>query len=703
MILWTVLALVCSCAKSSSESHDFVSYVNPLYGTLSNSSFSTGNTYPATARPWGMHFWTPQTTQSLRDGWIYSYYKENLRMYGFRQTHQPSPWMGDYGQFSIMPFTGEATGIPSSAFSHKSEESRPYCYSVYLADYDCLVELTPTSHAAAFRLTYPESNVSGFRVDADGEIQIDGKRIYGTSSLNRGGVSENFANFFIIESDTGFEAVGDNVFVFKTSKGQVVNLSVASSFVSFEQADLNLAEVAERDFDTIKEEGHNEWNELLGRVAVSDDRKVDEKKIFYTCLYRSLLFPRDLSEIDGCGRRIHYSPHDGKVHDGYLFSDTGFWDTFRSLFALIDWVYPETSVAIQEGLVNHYLESGFLPEWGSPGHRDCMIGNNSASVVAEAYLKGLRGYDIDTLWEALVKDAHSVEPVSNTSGRRGWEEYYRLGYVPSDIGVKESAATTMEYAYDDWCIWQLGKALGKDGLEEYEKASQNYRNIYRPEYSMVSGKLSDGSWNGELNPYKWGGDFTEGNAIQYTWSVFHDPDGLMELMDGKEAFEHNLDQIFDLPPFYDDSYYGFQIHEIKEMTVMNYGNYAHGNQPAQHIAYMYNYCDKPEKTQFRVSEIMRRFYTAGPDCYCGDEDNGQTSAWYVFSALGFYPVCPASCEYALAAPLFTEVNVSVPGHRALNINTKGDAATKKASINGHRLGTIIKHDDLLKGGELSFR
>lgn len=704
-----ITAGICSCCKNESA-EDLSSYANPLYGTLSSFRFSTGNTYPATAVPWGMHFWTPQTAQSLNDGWAYSYYKDDLRIYGIRQTHQPSPWMGDYGQFNLMPCTNANYADPqqrSSAFSHKSEVSKPYYYSVYLADHDCFVELAPTEHAAAIRICYPEREMSYLYIDTDSPVRVEGNRIYGTSSKHWQGLNENFANYFVIEADTDIDLVDGAAVGFKTPDGKTINLKVASSFISHDQALLNMNEV-NAGLEAVKEEGHRKWNDVLGRIKVKDDN-IDNKRIFYTCLYRSLLFPRSLSEIDAEGKRVHYSPYDGQVHEGHLYSDTGFWDTFRSLFALIDWIYPETAQAIQEGLVNHYLESGFLPEWGSPGHRSCMIGNNSASVVAEAYLKGLRGYDIEKLWEAVVHDANNVEPTSRTSGRVAHEQYYSLGYVPCDIGVKESAARTLEYAYDDWCIWQLGKALGKseEELSQYEKASQNYRNIYRSECSMACGRNSDGSWRGELNPYKWGGDFTEGNSIQYTWSVFHDPKGLMELMGGRENYEKNLDAIFDLPPFYDDSAYGFMIHEILEMLVMNYGNYAHGNQPAQHIAYMYDYCGKPEKTQYRVREIMRRFYTPGPDCYCGDEDNGQTSAWYVFSALGFYPVCPASCEYALGSPLFKEAVVSVPGHKSLKIKAK-DNSEENVYAKDIRLGcrkiknSVITHDQLLGGGTLNF-
>jgi len=337
-----------------------------------------------------------------------------------------------------------------------------------------------------------------------------------------------------------------------------------------------------------------------------------------------------------------------------------------------------------------------------------MVGNNSASVVAEAWLKGIRGnYDIETLWQALVHGAHAVHPTVASSGRLGYEYYDSLGYVPCDVGINESAARTLEYAYDDWCIWQLGKALGKseEELAPYEKASQNYRNLFRKDAGLMSGRKADGTFPADFNPLKWGGDFTEGNSLHYTWSVFHDPDGLMELMGGKEAFEATLDGVFSMPPDFDDSYYGFTIHEIREMQIMNMGNYAHGNQPIQHMLYLYDWCDQPRKAQALIREVMDKFYTPAPDGYCGDEDNGQTSAWYVFSALGFYPVCPASCEYAVGIPLFEKATLHLPGGDVvINTQNKTESYIDSFKLNGRSVKhPFIKHDDLKDGARLDFK
>lgn len=720
LILLAVAAIVIASSsdrKGGPARQDPVDYVNPLTGTASSFELSTGNTYPAIALPWGMNFWTPQTGRN-GDGWTYTYSANKIR--GFKQTHQPSPWINDYGAFSIMPVT---TGPVydeegrQSWFSHKAETAKPYYYKVYLADHDVVVELAPTERAVAFRLKYPQKDTSYLVVDAyeGGTIEVSRDRhmISGCSTYNHGGVAEGFKNWFIVVSDTPFECItidGSIAMVgFKTAKGQEVNLRVASSFISREQAELNLNELGDKSFDEVALSGRARWNEVLGRIQV-EDPDIDNMRTFYSCLYRSLLFPRDLSEIGPSGRRVHRSPFNGEIRDGYLFADTGFWDTFRSLFPLLDLLYPDQEVKMQEGLVNTWRESGFLPEWASPGHRPCMVGNNSASVVAGAYIKGLRGYDAEELWEAVTHGAHAVHPEINSTGRLGWEYYDSHGYVPCDAGIRESAARTLEYSYDDWCIYSFGKALGKseEELAPYAKAALNYRNLFDKEYNLMAGRRRDGSFARPFSPLKWGGDFTEGNSLHYTWSVFHDPAGLIALMGGEQGFVSMLDSIFTIPPLFDDSYYGFPIHEIREMQVMNMGNYAHGNQPIQHMLYLYDWAGQPWKAQQHIREVMDMFYDSNFDGYCGDEDNGQTSAWYVFSALGFYPVCPASDEYAIGTPLFRKVTLNFPDGKKTVLeapqNSRENYYIDAVKLNGKSwTRNYFKHSDLTRGVRIRYK
>lgn len=721
--LISMAIIACSFSSCTSDEDSYavfepVEYVNTMMGTMSVHQLSTGNTYPAVAMPWGTHFWTPHTGK-MGDGWAYVYMANHIR--GFKQTHQPSPWMNDYGQFSLMPVTTGPVWEEddrASWFSHKTEVATPYHYSVYLADHDTSVEFSPTERAVAFRITYPEREMSYLVLDAfkNAEVKVEGNRITGYVTNNSGGVADNFRNYFVVESDTPFEFVKEinedrsyALVGFKTFRGQKVNLKVASSFISPEQALCNLDELGDGDVDRLAETGRQRWNEVLSRIEVRDD-DLDDLRTFYSCLYRSLLFPRDLSEVTPDGRRVHYSPHDGQIHDGYLFTDTGLWDTFRSLFALLYLVYPDTAENIMEGYVNHYLESGLLPEWASPGHRDCMIGNNSASVVAEAYLKGIPCEDYQILWEALKAGTHTYDrEVYGASGRLGWEYYDSLGYVPCDVGINEDAARTLEYSYDDWCIYAMGKAMGKseEELAPYAKAAMNYRNLYRDDVSLMGGRNADGTFPENFNQYKWGGSFTEGNALHYTWSVFHDPAGLAVMMGGLEKFGENIDEIFNMPPIFDDSYYGYTIHEIREMQIMNMGNYAHGNQPVQHMLYLYDWCGQPWKAQKRIREVMDKMYTPTPDGYCGDEDNGQTSAWYVFSALGFYPVCPASCEYALGTPLFEEVIINLPSGKKIEICAEGNPEDAfyidRMSVDGEEYTrNYLTHKQLTDGASIRY-
>lgn len=701
-------------ASALCHAEDYTRYVNPMMGTQSSFELSAGNTYPAIARPWGMNFWTPQTGKN-GDGWQYTYDAHTIC--GFKQTHQPSPWINDYGCFSIMP-TGNKKVFREedrrSWFSHKGEECRPNYYSVYLADHDVKAEMTPTERAVAFRFTVPEG-MNYFVIDAFGkgrDIKVENNRITGVSTHNHGGVPDNFANYFVVEFDrpVAFVENMDSIAVvgFPMRRGDTIAARAASSFISPEQAMTNLKETEGKSFDGLVEEGCRAWNDVLGRIAVEDD-DIDHKRIFYSCLYRSTLFPRKFYEIDASGKPVHYSPYNGKVADGYMYTDTGLWDTFRSLFPLLNLMYPSQSLEMQEGFLNAYRESGFFPEWCSPGHRECMVGNNSASVLADAWLKGIRVSDPETLWKGLTHGANNVHPSVKSTGRIGHEYYNRLGYVPYDVGINENAARTLEYAYDDWCIYRFGKSIGrpKSELDTYARRALNYRNLFDKESSLMRGRNADGSFAEPFSPLKWGDAFTEGNAWHYTWSVFHDPAGLKKLMGGEEKFVAMLDSVFSVPPLYDDSYYGFPIHEIREMTVMNMGNYAHGNQPVQHMIYLYDWTDQPWKAQFHVRDVMERMYTAAPDGYCGDEDNGQTSAWYVFSALGFYPVAPASDQYAIGSPLFRKAVLNLENGKTLTIkadnNSRNTPYIHSLSIDGKDYGkNYLTHGQLLKGGTLSF-
>ncbi len=731
----SVLLILSSCnetVKNCLQVEDPVDYVNTLMGTDSEFALSNGNTYPAIATPWGMNFWTPQTNK-MGDGWGYQYDAHKIR--GIKQTHQPSPWINDYAAFSLMAVTGELKFKEEerqSWFSHKAEIAKPHYYQVYLADYDVNVEVTPTERAAQFRFTFPDNEssyvlVDGFHQGSYVKILPEERKVIGYCRNNSGGVPENFHNYFVVEFDKDFDAVNTwnkdeltegkeaegyhvgAVLKFKTTKGEQVHAKVASSFISYEQAQLNLdREIGDDSFKVTKQKAHKAWLTELNKIKV-EGGTVDQQRIFYSTLYRVLLFPRKFYEYNQSNEVVHYSPYNGEVLPGYMFTDNGFWDTFRAVFPFFTVMYPELNNQIMEGLVNTYKESGWLPEWASPGHRGCMIGTNSAVNIADAYLKGMRDYDIETLYEAILKNTEAYNKEITSVGRYGASYYNELGYVPYDVGIHENAARTLEYAFADYNIYKLAKALGKpqDEIDLFAKRAQNYRNLFCEENMLMRGKNADGTFQEPFSAFKWGGAFTEGNSWHYTWSVFHDIEGLKQLMGGNDEFVGMLDKVFELPPVFDDSYYGFPIHEIREMQIMNMGQYAHGNQPIQHMPYLYNYAGQPWKSQYWVRKVMDKLYTPNPDGYCGDEDNGQTSAWYVFSAMGFYPVCPGQDVYVIGSPIFDKVTVSLPNGNELVIasenNGKDNVYVQRLTVNGVVWDkNFIGHDELLKGGLLKF-
>ena len=718
-------------AQKLRENINPVDYVNPLMGTDSKPDLSNGNTFPAIGLPWGMNLWTPQTGR-MGDGWAYQYTANKIN--GFKQTHQPSPWMNDYGAFAIMPITGKVRFNEqdrASWFSHKAEIAKPYYYKVFLADDDVTTEIAPTERAASFRFTFPKADTSSVIIDAldrGSYIKIipAENKIIGYTTRNSGGVAKNFKNYFVIVFDKHFDYtytfldsvitksieqksnhVGAIIGFTNTHKGEIIHANVASSYISFEQAEINLKEIGNHNFETVKDEAKETWNKVLGKVKVSGG-SVDQMRTFYSCLYRMVFFPLKFYEKNADGKIIHYSPYTGEVKDGYMFGGTGFWDTFRALYPFLNLVYPSVVKEMQKGLVNDYKEGGWLPEWSAPGYRNVMVGNNSASIVAEAYLKGGRGYDINTLYEALKHGANNEGPQG--TGRTGVKFYNELGYVPYNVGINENAARTLEYAYDDYCIYQLGKALGKPESEIsiYKQHAMNYKNLFDTSHLLMRGKNKDGSFQSPFNPFKWGDAFTEGNSWHYSWSVFQDVAGLVKLMGGKKNFVQMLDSVFVMPPVFDDSYYGGVIHEIREMQIADMGQYAHGNQPIQHMIYLYDYAGEPWKTQYWARETMNKLYKATPDGYCGDEDNGQTSAWYVFSALGFYPVTPASVQYASGAPLFKHAEIDFENGNKLFINAPGNTSDTRyiqsVTFNGKGYtNNYYNHFDLQNGGIINIQ
>ncbi|TPG42640.1 glycoside hydrolase family 92 protein [Sphingomonas koreensis] len=717
-----------------------VDLVNPLMGTDSDYTLSYGNTYPMVSVPWGMNSWTP-VTGKMGDGWAYTYAAHKIN--GIKQTHQPSPWMNDYAAFALFAETGPLKLKPedrASWYSHKAEVAHPYDYKVYLADYDVTAEMAPTARAAQFEFTFPKSDDAHILIDGqDGGsmVKIDPakRRIIGYVRNNHGGVPDNFHNYWVAQFDHDFTVSrtwDDNwqlsaettregghvgaVVSFKTTAGEKIHVKVASSFISPEQAATNLdREIGKDSFSATEAKAKQAWQTQLDRIKVSDPN-LDNRRTFYSALYRMLQFPRMFYETDANGKTVHYSPYDGKVHDGFMYTDNGFWDTWRAVFPFFALMYPTRDSEMMQGLVNAYKEGGWLPEWASPGYRDVMVGSNADTIIADAYINGVRGFDVGTLYEAMVKDATTSAGrptdkkgnVISAVGREGVEYYNKLGYVPYDVGINENAARTLEYATADFSISQLAKALGKtDDAKFYAEHAQNYRKLFDPQSGWMRGRNKDGSWETPFNPYKWGDAFTEGNALHYSFSAMQDEQGLIDLMGGRDKYVAKLDSVFSTPPIFDDSYYGQVIHEIREMQIVDMGQYAHGNQPIQHMICLYDWAGAPWKAQFHARDVMKKLYSATPDGYPGDEDNGQTSAWYVFSALGFYPVTPSSGEYAIGSPLFRTVTLAMPTGKTLTINAENNNAEnvyiQSVEFNGQPHDkAFFTHDALEQGGTITF-
>lgn len=710
--------LACSCGSFSPADA-----VNTLQGTMSIPSFSTGNTYPAVAVPRGMNFWTPQTRNN-GNGWQYVYSDELIC--GFKQTHQPSPWINDYGCFSLMPVSGDLViwdNDRATGFTHLVEKAHPYYYGVDL-DSGVKAEMVPTNSGAVMKFTYPNDRDAFIVIDCfsdSGEISWSGDAVKGFSkwysSNNSSELPEDFASHFYMTldapvSDWGvIEQDGKKCAWLKidTDRSNVVELKVASSFISGAQAETNYSrELGTETFSSVKKSARAIWNRELGKFAVKGGTD-EQVRTFYSTLYRTMLFPRRLHETDESGETVHFDFYNGGVRKGFMYGDNGFWDTFRSVHPLLTIISPSVSGEFMQALQNIFMEGGWLPEWFSPAYKDCMVGQHSVSVVTDAFIKGIDCFDTGLMLEAFLKGAHAEGP--KATGRKGAADYDNLGYVPYDNGVTESVSRTLEYAYNDYCISLYAGKLGyADLAEKYAARALNYRNVIDPETGFVRPKGIDGHWDEDWTPDTWGGAFTEGSAWHWTWCVYHDAKGLMESMGGEDAFIARMDEVFTTPPTFRSSYYKHEIHEMTEMVAGDMGQYAHGNQPIQHMIYLYDYAGVPYKAQYHVREVMDRLYSSGTEDgrgFCGDEDNGQTSAWYVFSAMGFYPVCPGSSEYAFGSPLFSEMSVKLENGKTFRVKAVGNSGTNvyihKAKLNGKEINrSYITHDEIMNGGVLEF-
>ncbi|HEU5103072.1 MAG TPA: GH92 family glycosyl hydrolase, partial [Roseiflexaceae bacterium] len=715
---------------TASHDQDLVAYVRPLQGTDSHFDFSYGNCLPLVSRPFGMTNWCPQTDEGR---WLFGYRAPKLQ--GIRATHQPSPWIADYGHFTIMPQTGPLlldAGQRSSLVRRNGMQIGPDYFKALFWRYRTTVELTPTERCAALRFTFPPTERARIMLhtfEGPAAIQIDPQRrmLSGYTRANSGGVPDSFACYFVALfsqpiADHGFfegtadlhqvpsgESERQGAYVeFDTRAQQQVEVRVATSFISVEQALHSLEqEIGARDFEAIRAETRAQWNELLGRAQIegADER---QRETFYTCLYRTLLFPRKWYEHDAGGQPTHYSPYDGAIHPGVLYADNGFWDTFRTVYPLFALLFPDRLSEIVAGWVQAANEGGYFPKWASPGYRNCMIGTHLDVVIADAYAKGVRDFDLEAAYAAMHKDAFEKGDPNEGYGRTGLFDYIALGYVPAGE-VAHAAARTQEFAYNDFCVAQIARALGiEDDARELSRRALFYRNTYDPAVGFMRGRLRDGSWLEPFDEFAWDRRaYIEGSAWQYSWAAPHDPAGLIELMGGREAFVAKLDRMLETPPYFDAADYDLEIHEMTEMASANFGQYAHSNQPVHHVLYLYAAAGQPWKTQRWVRRVLDELYSPDPDGLPGDEDNGEMSAWYILSALGIFPLCPGHPSYVLGSPLFAKTTLYLRNGNTLEIEASGQgreaAYVRETRLDGERYTRAwIGHEQLMRGGRLSF-
>jgi predicted alpha-1,2-mannosidase len=735
------------CISTLGAETPLVALANPLQGTDNPPDFSHGNNYPAIALPFPMNTWSPYTEPAAEP--LFYQYRHN-QILGLRQTHEPSKWIGDYANFSLMPVSGKLVVTEkerASTFRHEDEIAQPSYYKVRLDTWRATAEVTPTERAARLRFTFEQPGDSYVVLDVFGTKRISLVKIIPTENKIIGVarnsnpmaslvLPENFGNHFVIVFDRPFSAHGvwtaDSVqpgvtelsgaqalgafLKFDTGADRVVGCTVASSFISAEQAERNLKnETGGADFDTIRQRAEARWNETLGRARVTGGTE-EQRRTFYSALYRATLFPHRFYELDENQQPVYFSPYDGKVHAGHLYTDSGFWDTFRAAHPLINLLYPEIGGEILEGLMHAYDESGWLPAWSSPGHLECMIGNHAFSLLADGWMKGIRSFDAEKAVAAMVHDANTQSPANcRAIGRDGAAFYNSIGYVPysndpaDKNSFREAGAKTLEFAYDDFCAAKLARAIGKnDEAKTFARHAMNYTNLFDAKTGFMRGRRADGAWNEPFYPDEWGGPFTEGNSWHWTWSAMQDVPGLVRLMGGEKNFGDKLDAVFTAAPTVRPGTYGIMIHEMTEMVAANIGQYAHGNEPVHHMIYLYDYIDQPWKAQSRVRQTMSLLYHATPDGICGDEDTGQMSAWYVFSALGFYPACPGEPNYLIGSPLFDQAVLTLPNGKTFTITARNNGPQhpyiQGAKLNGKNFDrTFLDHEAVVSGGELIFQ
>ncbi|MFI1958168.1 GH92 family glycosyl hydrolase [Streptomyces althioticus] len=723
-------------------------YAVTTRGTNSSGGFSRGNTFPATAVPHGFNFWTP-VTNAGSDSWLYEYAAgnndDNLpTIQAFSASHEPSPWMGDRQTFQVMPSAAEGTpetgrDARELAFRHENETARPYYYGVRFEN-GVKAEMAPTDHAAMMRFTYPGDDASvvfdNVTDQAGLTLNEEDSSFTGYSDV-KSGLSTGATRLFVYgEFDkkvTGGGSEGERGHLrFDAGKDRTVTLRLATSLISVDQAKDNLRQEIGRttSFDKVKRDARRQWDRVLGKVEV-EGATPDQLTTLYSSLYRLYLYPNSGFEKVG-GKYKYASPfskmpeqdtptHTGaKIVDGKVYVNNGFWDTYRTTWPAYSFLTPSKAGELVDGFVQHYKDGGWTSRWSSPGYADLMTGTSSDVAFADAYVKGVDTFDVKAAYDAAVKNA-TVVPPSSGVGRKGMATSPFLGYTSTE--THEGLSWALEGYLNDYGIAKMGEALyRKTGEKRYKEESayfldraQDYVNLFDSEAGFFQGRDLEGDWrvkSSAYDPRVWGYDYTETNGWGYAFTAAQDSRGLANLYGGREGLADKLDEYLSTPetasPDLKGSYGGV-IHEMIEARDVRMGMYGHSNQVAHHALYMYDAAGQPWKTQKNVREVLSRLYTGSEigQGYHGDEDNGEQSAWYLFSSLGFYPLVMGSGEYAIGSPLFTKVTVHLENGRELVVKAPGNSAknvyVQGLKVNGKRWNsTALPHSLIARGGVLEF-
>jgi predicted alpha-1,2-mannosidase len=699
---------------SAAHAQGYNKYVDPFIGTS-----ATGHTFPGATVPFGMVQLSPETGNF---GWNYcsGYRYEDTVITGFAHTHLSGTGGVDLGDVLFFPFQGKDPQQFVSKFSHRKEKASPGYYEVVLNDHDIKVQLTTSAHTGLHRYTFNKAGQSHLLIDmqsglvenaeelkehvSEGSITIDSKiavsgyafssqwvekKVYFTAQFNKAFTSSHF-----IDEDHRRLIVD-----FNTQPGETIEVKVAISGVSINGARKNLAaETLNKSFDQVKVEAAKVWESYFNRMKA--DGTIAQKTAFYTSIYHALIQPNNIADVDG-----KYRGADGKVHqsaDRVYYSTLSLWDTYRAAQPFYTLMCPDKDGQIIETMLQHFNTAKLLPIWTLWGKESyAMIGNHAVPAIVDAALKGIKGFNREQAFAAV-----KASLTNHKNPKYNWDTYTRYGYLPSDSVKREAVSRTLEAAYDDWCASQLARSLHKTADYNYfSKRARFYNNLFDRSTNLMRGRLANGDWvrpfaNLDSGQLAIGGDYTEGNAWQYVWSVQQDIPGLIKLMGGKKPFAAKLDSLFSM------SSKVFGKGSTLDVTGL-IGQYAHGNEPNHHIAYLYTLAGQSYKTQRLVRQITDQFYQNKPDGLSGNDDCGQMSAWYIFTAMGFYPVNPADGRYVFGAPQLSKVRIAVAGGKSFVIEAKGLSEANKyvqsISLNSKPyLKNYISHADILKGGSLIF-